>query len=151
MAVAEIFARDGEPAFRQMEAAAIRESAVEATVLAMGGGALETVATREFLASLPNCALIFLDAPLDTLIARCSGHVQGPVRPVLADRQRLAQRYEARLPWYREAHLTVATTGISPEQVVQQIVQWMDSSAGDPCDPAQDSDKAPASNREVSA
>lgn len=125
MTVAEIFARDGEPAFREMEASAIRESAAAATVLALGGGALETAATREFLASLPDCALIFLDAPLDTLIARCSEHVEGPVRPVLADRQRLAERYNARMPWYRQAHFTVATAGIPPEQVVQRIVQWL--------------------------
>src|SRR5579875_783796 len=76
MTVAEIFARNGEPAFREMEAAAIREGAAEATVLALGGRALETAATRDFLAALPDSALIFLDAPLDTLIARCTGHVE---------------------------------------------------------------------------
>jgi shikimate kinase len=133
MTVAEIFARAGEPAFREMEAFAIRESAVvDATVLALGGGALETAGTREFLASLPDCALIFLEAPLETLIRRCSGDAEAPVRPVLADRARLAERYDARLAWYRQAHLTVSTAGISPEQVAERIAQWVAAGSEQP-------------------
>lgn len=152
MTVAEIFARAGEPAFREMEAAAIRESAPgEATVLALGGGALETAATREFLASLPDCALIFLDAPLETLVERCGGDAEGPVRPILADRVRLAERYTTRLTWYRQAHLTIATAGISPEQVVERIVEWAGGHPSSSMSSAQSPGIRPGSKPEVSA
>lgn len=121
--IAEIFARRGENAFRELEAEAIREAAQqERLVLAVGGGALETPSTREFLASLANCRVVFLEAPLETMIARCTAHAEGPVRPVLADRARLAARWSARLPWYRQAHLTVATAELSPDAVAERIL-----------------------------
>lgn len=133
--VGEIFERNGEPAFREMEAAAIRETAVgERLVLALGGGALERADTREFLAKLPGCRVIFLDAPREILLARCSEHASGPVRPVLRDRQRLEERWQARLPWYRQAHVTIETAERTPQAVAECVLaalaQDADRSAG---------------------
>jgi shikimate kinase len=123
MTVAEIFERQGEAAFRQMEAEAVREVAgTEHSVLALGGGALEFAATRDFLFTLENCRVVFLEAPLDTLIDRCAGQPNAPVRPILRDRERLAERWQARLPLYRQAHLTVATAERTPEAVVDCIL-----------------------------
>jgi shikimate kinase len=122
MSIASLFERRGEPAFRQLEADVIRETAQgEPLVLALGGGALESAATREFLASLPGWRMVFLDAPLETLIERCAGQPDAPVRPVLRDRERLAERWKARLPGYAQAHLTVATAHRTPEAVAASI------------------------------
>lgn len=121
--IAEIFADEGETAFRSMEAAIIRELAGhENLVLALGGGALEQADTRDFLRSLPARRVVFLDAPFETLIGRCEGQANAPVRPVLRDRERLAQRWQLRLPLYRQADLTIATTNLSPEAVVESII-----------------------------
>lgn len=126
--VAEIFARQGEAEFRQMEAAAIAEASRRGRlVLALGGGALEAAATREILQGLRATLIVFLDAPLETLVARCTAHADGPVRPVLADEARLEQRWRSRLPWYRQAHLTVDTTNAVPEAVAAQIVSHLES------------------------
>ncbi|HEX4006237.1 MAG TPA: shikimate kinase [Acidobacteriaceae bacterium] len=123
MSVAVIFARQGEAAFRDLEAEAIRETAqTEQVVLALGGGALERAQTRDFLAGLAAWRVVFLEAPLETLLSRCAGQEDGPVRPVLRDRERLAERWAARLPWYRQAHVTVATEGRAPEAVVAGIL-----------------------------
>ncbi len=123
MTVGEIFEHCGEAAFREMEAAAIRETATgERLVLALGGGALERAETREFLAGLPGCRTVFLEAPLETLLSRCAQHSEGPVRPVLRDRQRLTERWQARLPWYRRAHLTIATAKQTPQAVVDFLL-----------------------------
>ena len=104
MTVAEIFEKRGEAVFREMEAVAIRDAAsADRLVVALGGGALEMAATRDLVAGLPDALVVFLDAPLETLLARCAGHADGPVRPVLADRARLAERWNARLLWYRRA------------------------------------------------
>ena len=120
--IAALFEIHGEPAFRDLEAAAIRQSLTgDHLVLALGGGALERPETRDLLASLPNAVLIFLDAPLDLLVSRCSGQPNAPVRPVLADRARLQERWTARLPWYRQAHLTVNTEGCGPDEVARRI------------------------------
>ena len=130
MTIAEIFGSRGEAAFREMEAGAIREAARgERMVIAVGGGALESAATRDFLANLAGCAVVFLEAPLETMIARCAAHMDGPVRPVLADRDRLAERWSRRLPWYREAHLTVDTGGLAPEGVTECILRKINPGA----------------------
>jgi shikimate kinase len=124
MSVAEIFERRGEAAFRQMETEAVRETAGrEHVVLALGGGALESAATRDLLATLPHARVVFLEAPLDTLVSRCAGQPQAPVRPVLRDRESLAARWQLRQPLYRAAHLTVATADRTPAAVADAIVQ----------------------------
>lgn len=123
MPVAEIFDRRGEAAFREMEAAAVREAAAEErVVLALGGGALETAATRDFLGSLEGCRVVFLEAPFDILMVRCAEQAGGAVRPVLRDREGLAARWAARLPWYRQAHVTVPTGELRPEEVAERIL-----------------------------
>ena len=131
MTVAEIFEKRGEAAFREMEAAAIGDTAsTDSLVVALGGGALEMAATRDLVAGWPNALVVFLDAPLETLLARCAGHADGPVRPVLADRARLAERWSARLPWYRQAHLTVDTAELTPEAVAETILQRIEPGIG---------------------
>jgi shikimate kinase len=128
MTVAEIFERSGEAAFRAMEAAAIQKSAEsEQLVIAIGGGALEMAATRRFLAERTDCLIVFLEASLETMIDRCAGHTDGPVRPVLADRSRLAERWSQRLPWYRQAHLTVDTGELSPDAVAECILRELEA------------------------
>jgi shikimate kinase len=122
--VAAIFAEEGEAVFRALEAEAIRDHARrERLILALGGGALETQSTREFLADLEGASVVFLDAPLDVLVARCVAQPQAAERPVLANRRALRQRFEARLPHYKGAHLTVSTDGLTPEQVADVILK----------------------------
>ncbi len=128
--IAAIFQTRGEPAFRDLEETMIRAGvARESLVLALGGGALERARTRDLLASLPDSVLIFLDAPLDVLVSRCSDQANAPVRPVLADPTRLQERWTTRLPGYRQAHLTVNTTGCSPDEVAERILREI----GDRC------------------
>jgi shikimate kinase len=125
--IAEIFAEHGENAFRSLEAEAIREQASrENLVLALGGGAVETKATRKLLASLDHTCLLFLDAPLDTLVARCLAQPGAAERPVLADREGLQRRFNKRLPYYRTSHLTVTTAGLSPQTIVARILEALD-------------------------
>lgn len=126
--VAEIFARQGEAAFRALEAEAIREqSRRENLVLALGGGAVETESTRELLATLGQTCVVFLDAPLEILVARCLAQPSAAERPVLADREGLLRRFEVRLPYYRGAHLTIATAALTPQAVVTCILETLET------------------------
>ena len=123
IAIAEIFRRDGEAAFRALETEVIEElTSREPLVLALGGGALESLSTRQRLVSLPHTCIVFLDAPLEVLVARCIDQPGAAVRPVLADRERLAQRLATRLPLYREAHLTVPTRDLHVDAVAENIL-----------------------------
>jgi shikimate kinase len=125
--IAEIFAEQGEAAFRALEAETIREQTARRNlVLALGGGAIETETTRELLAKLGHTCVLFLDAPLGILIARCLAQPTAAQRPVLADQEGLLLRFNTRLPYYRAAHLTVTTAGLSPQEVVTQILEVLD-------------------------
>ncbi len=124
--IAQIFAERGEADFRMMEADAIRNHArSENLVLALGGGAIEYETTREVLNDLSDTRIVFLDAPLDIMVARCLAQPGAAERPVLADRERLLQRFSDRLPHYRRAHLIVATAELTPEAVVERILSGL--------------------------
>jgi shikimate kinase len=123
LTIAQIFEQQGEAAFRALEVVTIGECAhEEGVILALGGGAIESASTRELLANLDQTRVIFLDAPLEVMIARCLGQPGAAERPVLASTQQLPLRLAARLPWYRQAHWTVATEDATPDELVAQIL-----------------------------
>jgi len=118
--IAEFFARHGEAAFRAREHATIARLATrDALVLALGGGAIETEATRSLLLNSPGTLLVHLEVKLETTLARCGGTEH--IRPILADRANLAARYEKRMPLYRTAHLSIAVDALTPEQIAARI------------------------------
>lgn len=120
--IAEIFARHGEPEFRDREHATIaRLAASDALILALGGGAIERAETRDLLLNAPGTLLVHLEVELATTLARCSGTEH--TRPVLADQANLAARYQRRLPLYRAAHISIAVDALTPEQVADAILQ----------------------------
>jgi len=119
--VTELFAADGEPAFRAAEAAAI-QSALHAFdgVLALGGGAVVDAGTRAELQA-SAATVVLLHASLPTLAGRVGG---GEARPLLvADpAQRLEQLAAARREAYDSvATVTVDTDGRTPSQVASHI------------------------------
>ncbi len=121
-AIPEIFAREGEAAFREREGATIARLASEETlVLALGGGAIESEATRSLLLHAPETLLIHLEVELATTLERCRGTEH--LRPILADQANLAGRYLRRLPLYRTAHVSIAVDTLTPDQVVDAILR----------------------------
>ena len=119
--IPEIFAQDGEPAFRQLEARLLRQTVEKYTentvVLALGGGAVTAPASAALLHEKSVC--IYLRATLETLLARLEGETAG--RP-LADAS-LADRLAARAPIYEEtAHVIIDTDGLTPDEVADEII-----------------------------
>ena len=119
--IPEIFAQDGEPAFRELEARLLRQTVMKyaagTAVLALGGGAILAPASATLLREKTVC--IYLRATLDTLLARLAGETAG--RPLADDA--LAERLAAREPIYEEtAHVTIDTDGLSPDEVADEII-----------------------------
>jgi len=119
--IPDIFAQDGEPAFRELEARLLRQTvakyAESTAVLALGGGAVLAPASAALLHEKTVC--IYLRASLDTLMARLAGETAG--RP-LADAS-LADRLASREPIYEEtAHAIIDTDGLSPDEVADEII-----------------------------
>jgi shikimate kinase len=122
LTIAEIFARHGEAAFRDLEHAAIaRLAATNSLVLALGGGAIERPQTRELLLAAPGTLLIHLEVRLETTLARCRGTEH--LRPLLADRPNLQSRYNRRLPLYRMAHASLPVDHITPDEAADAILR----------------------------
>jgi shikimate kinase / 3-dehydroquinate synthase len=115
--VRQIFAEDGEPAFRALEHRVIAGLLDgPELVLALGGGAAEHPRTRDRLAT---AQVVYLQVGYDQAMLRVGGDVG---RPLLA-RPDLAATYRRRLPLYAEiATLTVSTDGRHPETISQDIL-----------------------------
>ncbi|MGI8771629.1 MAG: shikimate kinase [Acidobacteriaceae bacterium] len=119
---AEIFARHGEPFFRQAELVALTGALQQsACVVGLGGGLLETESALPQILETPATLLVFLEAPPPTLFARCCVPAAGMARPLLGQLSEFAERYAQRLPRYRNAHLTVATNRLTPHDVARRI------------------------------
>lgn len=114
ISIPEIFARDGEAAFRQLERAVILELISECgRIIATGGGALINPQTRADV--LRNNLVICLTAEPDVLRARLSGDSGRPLASQWE--QVLAQR----LPIYRSFSFCVDTSHHTPQQVAEEV------------------------------
>jgi shikimate kinase len=124
--IAEIFASDGEPGFRELEAAVLNQIASwHSLVVATGGG----VVTRpQNWGQLRQGVVIWLDAPNELLLQRLA--TDPTPRPLMASPQP-AERLEAllaeRRPLYAQADLHLLQDGRAPELVAQQLLEALPS------------------------
>ena len=143
--IPEIFATEGEQAFRQMELEALKTIAgggMSKTnlVLALGGGALMTKECAEIVKEQTCC--VYLKASIETLMEHLSGEADG--RPMLhgkaasqegdtslrgAERrgnpmqERIAELMAQRSETYEKtAHIIVDTDGKSIEAIASEIL-----------------------------
>lgn len=128
--IPEIFATEGEAAFRQMELEALKavlnsESERHTNndiVLALGGGAVTTEACALMVRNKTLC--VYLRASVDTLVEHLAGEAAG--RPMLADadlRTRIETLMQQRSATYEKtAHVTIDTDGRSIEAIASDII-----------------------------
>lgn len=126
--VADVFAAQGEAAFRALERAAVQDAAARpGAVVALGGGAwLDAANRRTIQAAGP---VVWLTARPETIADRLGpaavasrpllqgGDVSGTIARLLAERE----------PVYRTADHAVATDGLSPEAVAAAIRRWLEA------------------------
>jgi shikimate kinase len=118
--IPEIFRRHGETRFRQLEAEAVEALALKSDdVVATGGGLPCRDGMMEALRALG--LVIWLRGDLQDLLARARR--QG-ARPMLDGRSEdeIVALFRGREPYYRQAHLTVDTSGRTVDQVVAELV-----------------------------
>lgn len=118
--IPEIFARDGEPAFRALEAdclaKTVKKYAGSTLVLALGGGTVTCPGAVSLLQEKTLC--IWLKAPVETMAERANATGGRP----LAD-ERFAQRYSEREPLYEAAaHIVLETEGLTSEEIADEII-----------------------------
>jgi len=118
--IPEIFAQEGEAAFRARERAVVESLAArERLVIATGGG---VGAQPDLLESLKRHALVvWLWASPETLWERCRQQTHRPLLQVPDPLARIRELLAAREPVYRRADLLINIEGRAQWQLVGQI------------------------------
>ncbi len=134
MTISEIFARHGEPSFRDGERRVIgRLLEGGPQVLATGGGAFMDEATRAAVRA--NGVSVWLKADLETLHARVRRRTHRPLLAGSDARERLAALLEARAPVFATADITVTSADGPHDAVVERILADLDGLLSGTADP----------------
>ena len=127
--IRDLFDREGEPAFRAREKAALREAlSVKGCVIATGGGAFADEENRVLLRTY--APVVYLDTSVEALLDRLAADLG---RPLLrgGDREEVVRALlSRRVPGYRTADVTVRTDGRTVEEVAGQVADWIDRTGG---------------------
>jgi shikimate kinase len=123
--IPEIFAGEGEEAFRTIEQKLLIKRAQETEgVLALGGGSLQNQQITDHI-KLQGW-LIFINPPRAVLLNRLKNSKKRPMlnSPEDVNRQEIIDRLiDERLPFYSQAHITVNTGGLKKKEIVDLIIQ----------------------------
>jgi shikimate kinase len=123
--IADLFVEQGEPHFRALEERAVARALAEHDgVLALGGGAVTSPATRQLLVEHGRAGgtVVWLDVDVASAAKRVG---LSRDRPLLAvnPRAMLRTMLEARAPLYAEvATVTVSTAARPAEEVVAEVL-----------------------------
>jgi len=118
--ISDIFVENGEPHFRALEKAAVKEAlSTHDGVLALGGGAILDADTRVLL---KEHRVVFLEVTLTDAAARVGLNRE---RPLLLGNVRgtLLKLMDERRPFYEEVAVLTVRTDRAPEEVAADIVE----------------------------
>ncbi len=132
--IAEIFAMDGEAAFRDREAMVTRGARVDgSTVVSTGGGWMGRPALRD---TWPGAVRVWLRVEPESAVRRLAQLAS--TRPLLAGPDpevALQKLLVERLHSYRLAEIAIRTDGLSPEAVAEAILNEFVPAGSDPAAP----------------
>ena len=119
--IPEIFGQAGEERFRQLEGEVLEDLRMKrGNVIATGGGLPCREGRMEILKSLGT--VVWLDGDFRELHERAR---RGGDRPMLTGRSPadVEALYRQRTAFYRQAHLTIDTTGLGIDEVVSRVLR----------------------------
>ena len=128
--IPEIFASDGEAAFRRMEAEHLQillDSHNISAVVALGGGTVMRKECAEMVREKTMC--VYLRATVETLVRNLDGESEN--RPMLSNEEplnvRVAHLLALRSGTYEQtAHMVIDTDGKSVEEIALEIHRNLD-------------------------
>ena len=126
--ISQIFASEGEAAFRLLESKALRSSLKkDKIVLSTGGGITVNPGNRRLLVA--NSTVVCLEASPQAIYRRLAQEDHSDettVRPLLdvaKPLDRISKLKAKRLPYYAIAQWTVHTDALTPEEVCREVVR----------------------------
>jgi shikimate kinase len=124
--VREIFETKGEPYFRELEKQTLAELLKQpGHVIATGGGVVMNEENLRLLRE--KTLLVCLIASTDTILARVGNGTKRPLLKGPNRRERIEELVKLRADKYAQAHVTVDTSDLTLDQVVDRIVAAMDN------------------------
>jgi shikimate kinase len=126
MKISEIFAQKGEPYFRQLEKKTLAKILQgEEQVIATGGG---VIMDDDSLMLLRDRALVIgLTASVDVLLTRAGSSSKRPLLKEVNRKERVEELLMQRGSRYAQAHITIDTSELTVDQVVEKIIQFIAS------------------------
>lgn len=122
--VAEIFAQDGESAFREIESRAVETLDLPSpTVIATGGGTFTFERNQIALRRLG--VVVCLVTSLETVLERVGRNSKRPLAQGPDASERLTKLYEERLPAYRKADVLVETDGLTLAGAAGRVISML--------------------------
>ncbi|TWT42204.1 Shikimate kinase 2 [Phycisphaerae bacterium RAS1] len=134
--IREIFATEGEPAFRALEKAAVIDAlSQQHAVISVGGGAVLDADSRRRMHDAALC--VWLTAPVEILHERLAadprGRMERPRLTELSELEEIRALLTRRAPYYREAAQLALDTGqMTIEQAADQISQRLAAARAEP-------------------
>jgi shikimate kinase len=123
LAVADIFARYGEPHFRAVERAVLADLlATRHVVIATGGGTYVPPDNRTLINR--DGVSIWLDVSLKRVIERLPPDGR---RPLAASRSDMERLFNARQSAYRNAHVRLDAEHTSTGELVERVLDWLET------------------------
>ena len=127
--VARIFAEDGEPAFRALEAeAGDRILAGEPVVPSPGGGFIEDTQRRRHI--LERALVIYLSTSPAVAAERLRGETARPLLALGDAVTRISELLDRRRAGYQQAHATVTTDEQTPDDVAAAVAELARTKGG---------------------
>ena len=120
--IPDIFAQDGEPAFRRFERDFIEHGhPLDRTIVACGGGLVVQPGMLEQLKT--RGVVICLHASLETILARTSRHRNRPLLAVDDPEERIRTLYTAREPIYKQSGTVILTDARPLHDIVAHVIR----------------------------
>ena len=120
--IPEIFAQDGEPAFRTLEREFIEQGhPAQRTLIACGGGLVVQPGMLERLQA--RGVVVCLHASLETILARTSRQRNRPLLEVENPEERIRTLYAAREPIYRQSGTVILTDARPLQDIVAHVLR----------------------------
>src|SRR5581483_6379266 len=116
--IADIFSRDGEPHFRNLERLCLKDlSSARKAVIALGGGTFIDPENRDV--AQKTGLTVWLKVSFSSLVNRVK--IDG-TRPKFQDNTQAERLYQTREQFYALAKVHVSTDDVTPELTAEEIV-----------------------------
>lgn len=128
--IPDIFAQQGEPAFRAMEREFIEHGhPAERTIVACGGGLVVQPGMLDLLKA--KGVVVCLHASLETILARTARHRNRPLLAVEDPEERIRTLYAAREAVYKQSGTLILTDARPLHEIVSHVMRVWRRDAAD--------------------